>query len=937
MILKKLLLCFLFLISFLSFSQNKIKADILSSEDLKILTVEETITFKNTGNKALESVFLYNWLNAFSDKESPLAKRYAEEYVRRFHFASDVERGRTVINSLSTSSTPSNWKFVKGQPDIMEVELEKALASGDTIDINLNYTLIVPDHKFTGFGWNQRELNLKHWLIAPAIFEENQWILYSHKDINDYPLQSLDYDLNLEIPNSYKVISNFLQTDLESNLTGFQKLNLSGKNLVGSTLFVKRINDFEFVQTDHVNIITNLTDSKLRPEIESLILNRIVYFLEGRFGKFDFEKMMITEEDYNLSPVYGLNQLPSFIRPFPDGFQYDMKVLKTLTDQYLRRSILTHTRQNQWFLDAILIKVMMDYVETYYPDVKLLGVFSEFIGVRWFHASDLMFNDRYNFIHQTTIRQNLGQPVDFAQDSLLKFNQKLSNPYKGGLGFKYLEDYLGKDIVDQSLNLYFKKHSLDYSNPKDYFTILDSLTNKDIDWFYLNYLGSSKDIDFKIDKVYKTSDSLQIKISNRTRNPMPVAVYQLKDDKILSKDWVEAFRKDTIVYIKDLGSDQIAVNYEEVIPEINPRNNFKSRGKILNKPFQFRIFEDIEDPKYNQLFIIPEFTYNLYDGLALGPKLYNNSLLPRQLSFKISPKYGLVSNTVVGGASIDYTQFFKSDDIFKIKYGLTGSRFSYNEDLFYRRYSGYLNMTYRPQDLRDNARHNLFLRSVNVEQDENDFVETDEPNYNIFNIRYNFSDKNLDRFFTTSVDYQIAKKFSKFSTTFSFRKLFNNNRQINLRFFGGLFLYNEARESDFFSFALDRPTDYLFDYNYYGRSEESGLFSQQFIMAEGGFKSQFDQRFANDWIASTNVSTTIWNWIFAYGDAGFFKNRLSNPQFVYDSGIRLSFVEDYFELYLPVYSSNGWEIGEDNYDERIRFIVSLDLSTLFKLFTRKWY
>jgi hypothetical protein len=39
-------------------------------------------------------------------------------------------------------------------------------------------------------------------------------------------------------------------------------------------------------------------------------------------------------------------------------------------------------------------------------------------------------------------------------------------------------------------------------------------------------------------------------------------------------------------------------------------------------------------------------------------------------------------------------------------------------------------------------------------------------------------------------------------------------------------LYNNSN-SDFFSFALDRP-DYLFDYGYYGRSESSGFFSQQF-------------------------------------------------------------------------------------------------------------
>ena len=131
-----------------------------------------------------------------------------------------------------------------------------------------------------------------------------------------------------------------------------------------------------------------------------------------------------------------------------------------------------------------------------------------------------------------------------------------------------------------------------------------------------------------------------------------------------------------------------------------------------------------------------------------------------------------------------------------------------------------------------------------------------------------------------------------------------------------------------FSYALDRPTDYLFDYNYYGRSEDSGLFSQQLIVAEGGFKSQLEPAFANRWITTLNSSYSIWKYIYAYGDVGLVKNKGINPQFVYDSGVRVNLLQDYFELYFPIYSNNGWEIAQEDYDQKIRFIVTLDLGTL---------
>src|SRR5699024_4507288 len=123
---------------------------------------------------------------------------------------------------------------------------------------------------------------------------------------------------------------------------------------------------------------------------------------------------------------------------------------------------------------------------------------------------------------------------------------------------------------------------------------------------------------------------------------------------------------------------------------------------------------------------------------------------------------------------------------------------------------------------------------------------------------------------SSSVDFQLAKKFSKVSFTAKYRKLFLNNRQLEFRVFAGAFIYNNTDpNSDYFSFALDRPSDYLFDYNYYGRSERSGLFSQQFIESEGGFKSKLEPGFANDWLATLNTSASLWRDIFyLYGDIG---------------------------------------------------------------------
>jgi hypothetical protein len=210
------------------------------------------------------------------------------------------------------------------------------------------------------------------------------------------------------------------------------------------------------------------------------------------------------------------------------------------------------------------------------------------------------------------------------------------------------------------------------------------------------------------------------------------------------------------------------------------------------------------------------------------------------------------------------------------------------------------------------------------------------PDYSVFNARYTSFSNGIINYFSWFADAQYANNFSKISLNLEYRKLFENNMQFNTRVFVGKFISNKTN-SDFFSFALDRPTDYLFDYNFLGRSEASGIYSQQIIIAEGGFKSKLDNPFSNDFIATTNNSISLWRWIEIYGDLGLMKNNNENLRFVYDGGFRLNLVTDYFELYFPIYSNNGWETKAPNYGERIRFIVTLSPRTLTSLFTRQWF
>ena len=83
-------------------------------------------------------------------------------------------------------------------------------------------------------------------------------------------------------------------------------------------------------------------------------------------------------------------------------------------------------------------------------------------------------------------------------------------------------------------------------------------------------------------------------------------------------------------------------------------------------------------------------------------------------------------------------------------------------------------------------------------------LDTD-PDYSVMNVRFTDVDNNILNYSSWYIDAQHSSDFTKIAFEWDYRKLFQSNRQLNLRFYAGKFLRNKT-ESNFFSFALDRPT-----------------------------------------------------------------------------------------------------------------------------------
>lgn len=922
------------------YGQHQSQIIVELNTDKKTLNIQQQITFFNQSNDTLSELVLNDWNNAYSSKTTPLANRFSDEFYRGFHLATEKERGSTSnLTIINEEKLFFSWERSQKNPDYIRVQLREKLSPNQKIILNLTYITKVPSDKFTKYGFAANGgMNLKNWFLTPARYENHTFIKYNNNNLDDIANAISDYDITIKIPSN-----SALTTDLnvKKNISNdiHSSYKLTGNNRTDFSLFIEPKNSFSSFKNSSIEVLTNINHNKLDDIQKAIIVDRVTTFTKDLIGQYPHDKITVSQTDYDRNPFYGLNQLPSFISPFTDEFMYEVTFLKTYLNNYLKFSLHLDPRKDNWIYDGIQVYAMMKYIEENHPDSKMLGSISKLKLLKGYNLTQVNFNEQYSYFYMLMARKNLDQPLGNSKNTLIKFNEQIASKYRAGISFRYLDNYLGNNIVTSSIQqLYANKEKQVSKN--DFESILKSNSNTEIDWFFKTIINSREIIDYKFSMVSKTKDSITFSIKNKTDVTVPIPVYGLKKEQIVFKKWLYPNHADSVYVFERKEADKIVLNYKNEVPEYNLRNNWKSFNGFLptNRPIKFNFFKDLEDSYYNQILYVPTLTYNLYDGLSPGIRLHNKTILDKPFNFEINPAYSTTAKTLSGIANFAVNQNNRNSKLFNIRYSMSGSFFHYAQDASYLKINPMVQMRIREKNFRDNRKQLIVLRQVLVNREQSDFAtDITNQNYSVFNIKYYNTKTEITNHFNFSSDIQLSGKFGKISSEIEYRKLFENNRQINLRLFAGSFLYNKTVATDYFSFALDRPTDYLFDYNFYGRSESSGFFSQQFIMAEGGFKSKLNTPYANQWITTLNASYSIWNWIEAYGDIGILKKKSQNAAFVYDSGIKLNLVPDYFELYFPVYSNNGWDIAQNNYNEKIRFVVTFNPKTLINLFTRKWF
>lgn len=938
---KKFSICFILFWGVVQVSAQKDSIYIVAklSENKKFLEVSEEIIYHNHSEKPLDSIKLLNWVAAYNKRGTSLVYRKLEDRNSSLHFAKPETLGKisdfkiNSENSLSVSNidvSAENLFFVLNQP----------LPAGESIRLNLQYQIQLPDKKFTGYGTSDNTIALKYFFIVPDHFDPDNISKRNYHDIEESVNFNTYWKFNFDLPANHFINGN-LQQDSINSFTGY--LDADPEFVISQSQF-PTIN----VHSDDINTEIKFGYAISPQEIQNLefFLPLHLKFIKDKIG-FVPERLFISDKFRAKEDFFGNNDISFWkfkFKIFTDAEKVDLDYFGIIAKKVLDESIITDKQDHHWFKNGLKSYLEIQYLKKFYGETKLLGNLPEtsVLGIKplkWFHASDVKLLDRYGLAYQYIMSQNLDQKIDEPFGALSNFNDMAISSFETGSLFSFSANKMGEENFNSLIKKYIAENRDQQVNPEEF---LKQLSEKEPTTDYLaEFLKHKNRVNFKVKNFKAKDDSLEIRIAKNTDDSIPVKLETQTRDGERKSYWVETEKNQRLQTVSLPGENvyKITLNDDYIFPEANYRDNFLyTKGLFSNsKKIKFKLIKDIPNPEFNEIYLNPRIRFtNTYDKFLIGMNFKNQSLFDQKFLYSITPSFSTGTGKLTGSGAVAYSFLPAESIIQSLTFGVSGSYFHYDYDLAYRKASLYSNISFRKNPRSTVSRgasfsYNYFQRDLNPRM----IANRDYDKYNLWALGYGYSDNQMIHEKSFSISTQAMHDFNKITGEAFYRWEFAPRQKLSLRLFAGYFMRNETRNNTF-DYGISRVSDYSFSYNLLGQSATGGILSQQFILADGGFKS-FIPGTVNQFITSVNVDTSVWKIFHLYADAGVFKNKNNPTQFIWDSGVKVRVIPDFLEIYFPVQSSLGFEPGFKDYGKRIRYTLVLNLSTIINAARRGWY
>ena len=708
------------------------------NDSLHELSAYEEVKYINHSPDTLRVMFFHLWPNAYSSNDTPLAKQIFSFSGKQELFNDPELRGFIDSLNFKVDGLSVNWELLPSTPDICEIKLNIPLLPGEEILITTPFRVKLPKGVTSRLGHIGKTYQITQWFPKPAVYDRNGWHPMSYLDQGEFYSEYGNYDVTITLPEHYTVASSgdlqdsaeLVRLDSLAADTDWKNIRMLGKtkkvpiSTTTKTLHYRgeNMHDFAWFADVHFNVmkeIINLTESNRKVTTWVMLTTRqsrlwqksLIYTNQAII---DFSHM-IGDYPYN---SFTLVQSPLSAGL---GMEYPgLAVIGPTKNAWTLENVITHEIAHSWFyaalgfnerrfpfLDEGLSSTYEDrLMKDKYPNKKLWQIILKTEKQAKFLNADKLPADALQELQWLIpARNNSEQSLNLPSTDYNRFNYSQMIYNKASLEFTYLRDYLGDSLFDAIMSDFYQQWKFRHPGPDDLRNVFKQHTEKDLNWFFDDFIGTTKRIDYHIVRI----EEQQLLVKNKGEMASPLIIAGLSGDSTYFEKWIDGFTGESWIEIPKGDYTEIKIDPHHVMPErFRLNNNIRTSGIFAKSdPIQLQLLTGIEDPEKIPLMYVPLVNWNREDGMMVGVALYNGVITPKPVEYLVMPFYSFNHSKMAGYGKISYNFTPYNNPIRMATVTLQGTQFGAPGNLNYRKLMAGMNI-----DFRKNKSTNPYQNSI---------------------------------------------------------------------------------------------------------------------------------------------------------------------------------------------------------------------------------
>ncbi|MCA1744202.1 MAG: M1 family metallopeptidase [Bacteroidales bacterium] len=933
------------------------------------LSAFQTIEYINNSPDTLPFLFFHLWPNAYLNNNTSLARQLQSAQGKSRLFEDPELQGYIDSLDFRVAGKQLEWHIDPHSPDICQLILNTPLMPGDTVQITTPFRVKLPKGVTSRLGHVGQSYQISQWYPKPAVYDPTGWNPMPYLDQGEFYAEFGRFDVRITLPENYLVgASGDLQNESEQtwlsglaadstwkNVTSFGRIQFPQSSDKWKTLHYtgNQMHDFAWFADKRYHVMkgqVRMPASGREVATWVMFTDREAHLWKNAL-EYMHEALLYFSETVGDYPYNSLTAVQGELTAGA-GMEYPgLAVIGLTADTYALDAVLAHEIGHVWFYGAlgfnerrfpfldegITSAFEMNYSKERHPDVKLWETLKTNPNfARIFRLKELPVERMYEIDWLVQSRNNTEQAIDLPATDYTETNYYNIIYNKAALGFNYLKVWMGDSLYHAAMQDFYQTWQFKHPQPDDLRRVFEKHSPRDVDWFFDDFLGSTKRLDYQI----KRYENGRLLVKNNKELMAPFIIVGMKGDSVCFERWVDGFEGEGWVDLPEGDYSEIVIDPGHVMPEYQRLNNRIRTSGLFPKhqALQTRFLFTIEDPGEPYLVYTPIVNWNKEDGLMPGLLFHNGVTLPKPLEYTLMPFYSFKASGLMGFGQLTYNLTPYNHFVRKASFSMEGSQFGAPGNKKYQTIKGGMDVYFRNSIKTSPFRHSLFTYFIAASDlAQVNRMEAAKMNY-YFQLGYRLTNNRSINPYNLLTTFESHKNYHKASVEYNYTLSFYEKDQgLDVRLLAGTMLKN-APHQPFYAFApggRGGKEQYLYEGSFIDRFSDfpNGFFSRQMTLSEGGLVSP-----VNDSIGYSSSLLSLSLTSHLPGRAGrlpvkpfvnFVVRDSPNNAFFYEAGLKTG-IWDFFEIHIPLLVSENIQSATGPFKERIRFTMNLDALFLLR-------